>query len=232
MAFDEHANFGATTVATAPSPADSGTTLKVAPGTGVVLPSVDPFNVTVAATGVQIDRTNAEVVTMSAVARTTVASGSNAAVLPQATIHVASSSDFNSGGGTFGIVTTDGIVQVIAYTGKGSGTLTGCTGGTGTMHTSDPVVGDDFTIVRTAEAGENGIVISRSIVIGDQVQATITKKHLTDIEGFLNGTLGLLSTNAGAPSTFTTPLVFDTTLVTGGLYGWDGSSYVQIGDPL
>jgi hypothetical protein len=34
------------------------------------------------------------------------------------------------------------------------------------------------------------------------------------------------------PTTYLTPLVFDTTAVTGGLYAWDGSAYQQVGGPL
>lgn len=56
---------------------------------------------------------------------------------------------------------------------------------------------------------------------------------------------GLLLTNAvpdhtfvwvtvqsGAPSTYLTPLVFDSTAVSGGLYAWDGTAYQQVGGPL
>jgi hypothetical protein len=197
MSFDEHANLSTSTIQIPPSPADSGTTLTVNAGDGATMPSSDPFNCTVWSAGQQATRFNSEIVRMTAVGRTTVAAGSNAAVLPQATIHVASSSNFDSGGGTCGIVTTDGVVQVITYTGKGTGTLTGCTGGTGTMHTGDHVVSDDFTIVRSTEAGENGIVFARSILKGDQIEPTITKKTLTDIEagGGGGGTsnLGLFS---------------------------------------
>lgn len=33
----------------------------------------------------------------------------------------------------------------------------------------------------------------------------------------------------GAPTTFTNPLVYDDTAVTGGLYAWTGSAYSKIG---
>lgn len=33
----------------------------------------------------------------------------------------------------------------------------------------------------------------------------------------------------GAPTTFTSPLVYDNTAVTGGLYGWTGAAYSKIG---
>jgi hypothetical protein len=32
-----------------------------------------------------------------------------------------------------------------------------------------------------------------------------------------------------APTTYVTPLVFDDTMTTGGLYAWDGTAYVLVG---
>jgi hypothetical protein len=64
---------------------------------------------------------------------TTVAAGSDAAVLPQATINVASTASF----------TTSGVITIgsdtITYTGKTSTTFTGCSGGSGTLATSEAV---------------------------------------------------------------------------------------------
>ncbi len=34
---------------------------------------------------------------------------------------------------------------------------------------------------------------------------------------------------AAAPTTFVTPLVFDHTATTGGLYAWTGSAYLKVG---
>lgn len=202
MTVDAHANLGAGIVGIPPSPADSGTTLSMKAGMGALLPATDPFNATVWQAGALADYTNSEIIQMTCVGRTTLTSGSNAAVLPQATIHVASSANFDSGGGTCGIVTTDGKIQAITYTGKGSGTLTGCTGGTGTMHTGDAVVSDDFTIARETENGENGIKFGRSILVGDQLEATITKKTLTDIEasGPGGGSVAVFSAGAFQPA--------------------------------
>lgn len=43
----------------------------------------------------------------------------------------------------------------------------------------------------------------------------------------------IVTVQAGVPAgPFQTPLVFDSTAVTGGLYGWDGSAYQKIGGPL
>lgn len=45
----------------------------------------------------------------------------------------------------------------------------------------------------------------------------------------LGASLAYASTAAAAPTTFTTPIYYDSTAVTGGLYAWDGSAYIQIG---
>jgi hypothetical protein len=64
MAFDSHANFAVSTVATAPSPATSGTSLVVTAGQGSRFPAV-PFNAVVCPNAVP-DPTNAEVVRVTA----------------------------------------------------------------------------------------------------------------------------------------------------------------------
>lgn len=107
MAFDFHKNLAYSTVATAPSPATSGTTLSVAAGHGTRFPAV-PFNATVWPLNVIPDPSNGE---------------------------------------------------IIRVTSKGAG--------------------DNWTIVRQAEVGGTA---ARSIVVGDQIAATITNKSLTDIE--------------------------------------------------
>lgn len=65
MNFDAHANFAYSTVATAPSPASSGTSLVVAAGDGAKFPAV-PFNATVWPAGAQPLTTNAEIVRVTA----------------------------------------------------------------------------------------------------------------------------------------------------------------------
>lgn len=116
---DAHKNFAYSTVATAPSPATSGTSLVLAAGGGLLMPTV-PFNVTVWPKNVLPLASNAEVVRVT-------------------------------------LVSTDTL-----------------------------------TIVRAQEGTS-----ARSIVVGDQIAATITNKTLTDIEvfaldvnryGFLNQT--------------------------------------------
>lgn len=67
MAFDAHANFVLTTVATAPSPATTGTSLTVATGEGASFPAV-PFNVTCWPAGSSATSANAEIVRVTNIA--------------------------------------------------------------------------------------------------------------------------------------------------------------------
>lgn len=60
MAFDVHENFAYTTVATAPSPATSGTSLVVAAGGGALYPAT-PFNVVIWQAGANPTTTNSEI---------------------------------------------------------------------------------------------------------------------------------------------------------------------------
>lgn len=81
----------------------------------------------------------ASLVTLGAAA-TTIASGSNGANLPQATINVAATGGtpaFPAAGTIF--VTTSSGVQTVQYTGVSGTTFTGCTGGVGTMSTGGTV---------------------------------------------------------------------------------------------
>lgn len=68
--FDAHANFAYSTVATAPSPASSGTSLVVHAGDGAKFPAV-PFNATVWPANAQPLTTNAEIVRVTAVSTDT-----------------------------------------------------------------------------------------------------------------------------------------------------------------
>lgn len=61
MAFDAHANFALSTVATAPAPASSGTSLTVAATMGALFPAV-PFNATVWPASANPTAANAEIV--------------------------------------------------------------------------------------------------------------------------------------------------------------------------
>lgn len=62
MAFDIHKNFSISTVATAPSPATSGTSLVLATGEGALFPSTYPYNVVVWPVGVKPLASNSEIV--------------------------------------------------------------------------------------------------------------------------------------------------------------------------
>ncbi len=70
-------------------------------------------------------------------AATTIAAGSNGAALPQGTINVASTTGFLSAGHL--AVRISGKDTVVAYTGITSTTFTGCTLGSGTLATSQPI---------------------------------------------------------------------------------------------
>ena len=120
---DSHKNFAYSTVATAPSPADTGTSLIVQAGKGTIFPAV-PFNVTVWPTQVQPLTTNAEIVRVTAIST------------------------------------------------------------------------DTFTIIRAQESS-----IARSIVVGDQIAATITTKTLTDSEVHPVGDLSDVDTTTDVPTT-------------------------------
>lgn len=67
---DSHANFSYSTVATAPSPALSGTSLVVQAATGALFPAA-PFNVTIWPVGVQPTSTNAEIARVTLVSTDT-----------------------------------------------------------------------------------------------------------------------------------------------------------------
>ena len=64
---DSHKNFPYSTVATAPIPATSGTSLVLAAGGGALMPVV-PFNAPIWPTGVQPLASNAEIVRVTAIA--------------------------------------------------------------------------------------------------------------------------------------------------------------------
>ncbi len=67
---DAHKNFSYSLIATAPSPATSGTSLVVTAGEGALFPAV-PFNVTIWPTAVQPLSTNAEIVRVTAISTDT-----------------------------------------------------------------------------------------------------------------------------------------------------------------
>jgi len=104
---DLHKNFAYSLVATAPSPATTGTSLVVTAGQGALFPT-PPFQATIWITGAQPTTLNAEIVTVTAVST------------------------------------------------------------------------DTFTITRNVEGSS-----ARTVIIGDQIAATITMQTLNDVEGEL-----------------------------------------------
>src|ERR1035437_5398099 len=70
MAFQNHKNFAFSLVATAPSPASSGTSLIVTAGEGTVFPTA-PFQVTIWPSGVRPTRANAEICQVTVVSTDT-----------------------------------------------------------------------------------------------------------------------------------------------------------------
>lgn len=91
---------------------------------------------------------------------TTVTVGSNGAVLPQATINVADTTNF-AAAGTATIVLAGGVTTAIAYTGKTGTTLTGCTGGSGTLATSQTVYSGEAALMSAnATASGSGVTLT------------------------------------------------------------------------
>lgn len=115
---DAHTNFAYSTVATAPSPATSGTSLVVGSGDGALFPAV-PFNATIWPVGSQPTSANAE---------------------------------------------------IVRVTNRSTDTL---------------------TITRTQESTS-----ARTVIVGDQIAATVTAKTLTDIE--TAGTVKLFDSTLGS----------------------------------
>lgn len=125
---DAHKNFAYSTVATAPSPASSGTSLVVASGDGSLFPAV-PFNATIWPTSAQPTSTTAEIVRVTAIST------------------------------------------------------------------------DTLTITRAQESTS-----ARTVVVGDQIAATITAQTMTDIENFQMDGVSLsgdVAINSGAANALT-----------------------------
>ena len=98
--------------------------------------------------------------------------------------------------------------------------------GNGLAWTTSGVDGDQTLIVQTGGSGTplNGTIqdAAGNMTMPGQIDAAA-----------LGPTIPYVTVQTGAPAgPYQTPLVFDTTAVTGGLYGWDGSAYQKIGGPL
>lgn len=111
---------------------------------------------------------------------------------------------------------TDGDSGDIVLT-VGAADAAGGTGGSITLQAGD---GDsDGSIVLNDVNGGSALVVDGTDVIIDPAG------DLTIGDGYLQ-----LTVAAAVPTTYTTPLHLDTTAVSGGLYAWDGSAYVKVGN--
>jgi hypothetical protein len=184
---DQAVNFFNSLVVTAPIPASSGTTMVLAGGDCYYIYSKlgSGLDLVVAPVGTAPSRSNAEIVTVTAIPNTTIASGSNAASLPQSTVNVADCSGFPTSG-TCTVVTATGP-QTVAYTGKTSTTaLTGCTGGTGAMSTGGAIVSDQVTITRASQ-----ITAARTILAGDAVTLDFTARSRDQLANAITIQMGV-----------------------------------------
>lgn len=91
---------------------------------------------------------------------------SDGAVLPQATINVASTSTFPTSGSIIIGTLLDGD-QTVTYTGVTPTTFTGCAGGTGTIHTGDGVWGPANGINQLTQRDPHNHLIFSHAVGGD-----------------------------------------------------------------
>ena len=100
--------------------------------------------------------------------RTTVASGSNLAALPQSTINVISTADFASTG-SFQVEINNGGIQTITYAGKTSTSFTRCSGGTGTIF----FPGNVFTLTQIVMGNKSTLVPVNATATAASVPVTI-----------------------------------------------------------
>lgn len=148
---DAHKNFAVSAVATAPSPATSGTSLVVTAAQGARFPAV-PFNATIWPAASQPTPANAEIVRVTAIST------------------------------------------------------------------------DTLTITRAQESSS-----ARTVIVGDQIAATITAKTLTDVEGpSVNTKTATVATAEGTSSTTYTDLATTTDTVSATI-GTSGMCIVIIG---
>jgi hypothetical protein len=151
--------------------------------------------------------TTDEIVSIGAVSSvsTTVAAGSNGAILPQGTINVASTTGFASTGAIY--VTTTNGPQLVTYTGTGATTFTGCSGGTGAMTTgnavtslfainlpSTPTTGDLYTVKdANASCGATNFFVSGNGVNIDGQTGIVLSTNFAQATFVYNGTTWISS---------------------------------------
>ena len=125
--------------------------------------------------------------TVTAAPATTIASGSNGANLPQATINVATTTNFSPVGSL--LVQTSAGFEEVNYTGITATTFTGCSGGAGTMSTGGVVSGSAF--------------LFGSFEVGLPVTGTGIPSSTT-LETYLNPVQFNMSNNANNNETYVT----------------------------
>ena len=96
---------------------------------------------------------------------TTIAAASNGMTLPQATINVANTLDFNTSL-TITVVTSSGT-QNVTCTGSTATTFTGCSGGAGTMSTGGAV--GELTVSESTTTGTYNTTNPHGLVAGERV---------------------------------------------------------------
>jgi hypothetical protein len=106
-------------------------------------------------------------------ASTHITPSSDGATLPQATINVAATDAFASSG-QVNIATQSNGRQTITYTGKTSNTLTGCTGGTGALHTGDNVYNVNNGLNQFTQRDAKSYLLFLYGVGGDNVNVTVS----------------------------------------------------------
>lgn len=172
---DKHRNLAYSTVATAPSPATTGTSLDVAANQGKLFPE-PPFNATVWPQGVQPTAANAEVVRVTAITNDTLT------IERQQEGFVGRSTSTGSSDLTdlAQFWRTDQWVDYIVTSGGKTGPVVSNTPSELTISFGwsgggSPAAGLEYNINTPA----------RTIVVGDQIAATVTEKAFSDIEHVL-----------------------------------------------
>jgi hypothetical protein len=141
--------------------------------------------------------------------KTFISSGSNGQNLPQSTINVFDTTGFPSSGTItiyVGVGDNDaaanpnkisGGVRTIAYTGKTATSFTGCTGGSGRLYSSDPVVGRGYGVRmygRSLSVGRGGrLEIRNCFADGLWTEWGTGTPSDVSVDGAMESAIGVLS---------------------------------------
>jgi len=159
---------------------------------------------------------------------TTIAAGSNGAVLPQSTINVTDSTTVAPrafpASGTIAVYNNAGARQVITYTGRVGTTFTGCTGGTGTL-AAGGVVSYDWWTTDTI-AGTSGAWIRLQMPTANSVNRELVFQCGTNGDQYWNIRYSYSAAfTASTPTATTIPtsspaskIILDGTAAGGGLF--------------